>query len=178
MPWPSSLTRPARKEQVQRCRPPHASNKPLCWWTDCHSPSRSTPSPSDRCGTCSSSSIPFHNVRFCPIWKNIRQWYGELLGEILKLSQPWKNVSVRIKLLGHPCNLFKVGVRTELVRQKLLAVELLVELKPAVDIFVTSYPLHEHHQHQHHYWLHDKHFDLSVVSGTGLTILFSSIQPK
>ena len=53
-------------------------------------------------------------------------------------SPPWENVSVRIELLGHPCNLLEVGVRAELVREELLPVELLVELKPAIHMFVRQ----------------------------------------
>ena len=62
------------------------------------------------------------------------------------MVQPWENVGVGIKLLCHPCNLLQVCVRPELVRQKLLSEELLVELKPTIDIVVQC------QRDQDHYW--------------------------
>lgn len=55
--------------------------------------------------------------------------------------KPGENISARIKLLCHPCNLLKVRMWTELVGKKLLAVELLVELEPAIDTFVMHQSL-------------------------------------
>ena len=64
------------------------------------------------------------------------------------MVQPWENVGVGIKLLCHPRNLLQVCVRPELVRQKLLSEELLVELKPAIDISLYSCQ-----RDQDHYWM-------------------------
>ena len=70
------------------------------------------------------------NISWCQIMHKMFWRWAE--------SLPWENVSVRIKLVCHPCNLFQVGMRSELVREELLPVELLVELKPAIDIFVRQ----------------------------------------
>ena len=46
------------------------------------------------------------------------------------MEPPGEDVGGGVELQGHPGDLLQVGVRTELVREELLPVELLVELEP------------------------------------------------
>ena len=101
---------PARKALVQRCTPPRAEHKPLCWWTGSRNPSRSTPSPLDHCGT-------WNNVISSGILLTVRTHWGKRIlilhlywrffcqnGFIFLLIKHGTKGSVRIEMLGHFCN--------------------------------------------------------------------------
>ena len=83
--WPSIPTAPARKEQVQRCRPPHAWSRPPCWWTGCRSPSRSTLSPSDRSGTWNLLSIACILMSDCVVQHPQKPSNGNVL-KVVKIT--------------------------------------------------------------------------------------------